>query len=113
LLSHIPESFPAAQSHFAILYGTDPRPSILSIAAASLTRYGVWKSTAANLVAHAAANSYKREAHKEHDEIRHCEKHVKRTKRDQDATSERYVMWVRKSSLRPIDAFIFFCPAAD
>jgi hypothetical protein len=53
---------------------------------------GSRQTTAADLIAQAAANGYKRGAHKEHDEIRHREKHVKKTKRDQDATLKRYVM---------------------
>lgn len=50
------------------------------------------KPTADELIARAAANGYRRGAHREHDEIRHREKHVKKTKRDQDATLGRYVM---------------------
>jgi hypothetical protein len=51
------------------------------------------QTTAADLIAQAAANSHKWEAHKEQDEIRHPEKHVKKTGTDQDATLKRYVMW--------------------
>jgi hypothetical protein len=52
----------------------------------------VRKTTAADLIAQAAANGYKREAHKKHDKIRHREKHVKKTERDQDAIVKHYVM---------------------
>jgi hypothetical protein len=48
--------------------------------------------TAADLTAQAAANGCKRGAHKEQDETCHREKHVKKTRRDQDATLKRYVM---------------------
>jgi hypothetical protein len=50
------------------------------------------KSTTDELIAQAAANGYKRGAHKEDDEIRHREKHVKKMMRDQDATLRRCVM---------------------
>jgi hypothetical protein len=49
-------------------------------------------SIADELIAQAAVNGYKRGAYKEHDEIGHREKHVKKTRRDQDATLGRYVM---------------------
>jgi hypothetical protein len=48
--------------------------------------------TAAGLIAQAAANGYKRGAHKEQDKTLHREKHVKKTRRHQDATLKRYVM---------------------
>jgi hypothetical protein len=47
--------------------------------------------TATDLIAQAAANGYKRGAHKEQDETRHQEKHVEKTRKDQDATLKRYV----------------------
>ncbi|MCJ1426427.1 hypothetical protein MMC29_004330 [Sticta canariensis] len=49
--------------------------------------------TAAGLIAQAAANGYKRGAHKEQDKTVHREKHVKKTRKDQDATLNRYVIW--------------------
>jgi hypothetical protein len=48
--------------------------------------------TAAGLIAQAAANGYKRGAHKEQDKIFHREKHVKKIRKDQYATLNRYVM---------------------
>jgi hypothetical protein len=50
------------------------------------------KSTADDLIAQAAARGYRIGAHKEHDEIRHREKHEKKTRRDQDTTLGRYVV---------------------
>ena len=44
------------------------------------------------LLARANANGYKRGAHKEQDQIRGKEKHIAKTKKDQDATLKRYVM---------------------
>ncbi|MCJ1474750.1 hypothetical protein MMC13_003410 [Lambiella insularis] len=41
----------------------------------------------------AEANGYKRGAHKEADEVRGSEKHVTKTKKDQEATLRRYVLW--------------------
>jgi hypothetical protein len=49
------------------------------------------KSTADDLIAQATARGYRRGAHKEHDKIHHREKHAK-TRSDQDATLQRYVM---------------------
>jgi hypothetical protein len=40
------------------------------------------QTTAADLIAQAAANGYKLGAHKEQDEIRRLEKHVKKTRID-------------------------------
>lgn len=48
--------------------------------------------TTTDLIAQAAANGYKRGAHKEQDETRHRGKHVKKTRKDQDITLKRYVM---------------------
>jgi hypothetical protein len=48
--------------------------------------------TVAELVAQAEANRYKRGPHKERDTVRHREKHVKKTIKDQDATLKRYVL---------------------
>jgi uncharacterized membrane-anchored protein len=50
------------------------------------------KSTADNLIAQAAANGYRRGAYKEYDEIRHREKHVNKTKSDQDTMLRRYMI---------------------
>jgi hypothetical protein len=50
------------------------------------------QTTAADLIAQAAANGYKRGAHKEQDKTRHQGKHVKKTRKDQDTTLNRYVM---------------------
>jgi hypothetical protein len=48
--------------------------------------------TADELLARAEANGYKRGAHKVADEVRGQEKHVKKTKKDQDRTLRRYVL---------------------
>jgi hypothetical protein len=45
-----------------------------------------------DLMAQTETNDYKRGIHKERDQIRHREKHVKKTKRDQDAILKRYVL---------------------
>jgi hypothetical protein len=50
------------------------------------------QATVANLLAQAAANGYKKGAHKERDQIRHREKHVEKTRGDQNATLKRYVL---------------------
>lgn len=50
------------------------------------------KSTPDDLIAQAAANGYRRGEHKNYDEIRHCEKHVKKTENDQVAILKRYVI---------------------
>jgi hypothetical protein len=49
------------------------------------------QTTTADLVAKAAANGYKRGAHTEQDKMRRPEKHVDKTKINQDATLNRYV----------------------
>lgn len=49
--------------------------------------------TVAELVIQAEANHYKRVAHKEQDRVREREKHAKKTKRDQDTTLKRYVLY--------------------
>jgi hypothetical protein len=54
--------------------------------------------TAAALKTQAEANGYRRGAHKERDRIPHQEKHVGKTKSDQDATLRRYVLWVWKTA---------------
>lgn len=46
------------------------------------------------LLACAEANSYQRGAHRDTDQIRGREKHIKKTKRDQDRTLCRYVLSV-------------------
>ena len=51
------------------------------------------RATVEELLAEAEANGYKRGAHAERDQIRHREKHVKKTKQDQDATLHRYVLY--------------------
>ena len=50
------------------------------------------RTTAAELLAQAEAKGYKRGAHAELDQVRNREKHVKKTKKDQDATLHRYVL---------------------
>lgn len=50
------------------------------------------RNIATDLIAQAAANGYKRGEHKEQDETRHREKHVQKTRRDQDVTLKRYIM---------------------
>jgi hypothetical protein len=49
--------------------------------------------TVAELVVQAEANHYKRVAHKEQDRVREREKHAKKTKRGQDTTLKRYVLY--------------------
>ncbi|KAF7503418.1 hypothetical protein GJ744_003901 [Endocarpon pusillum] len=49
--------------------------------------------TATDLIAQAATNGYKRGAHKEQDEIRDREKHVEKTRINQDGTLRRYIAW--------------------
>jgi hypothetical protein len=44
------------------------------------------------LLARAEANGYQRGAHREADEVRGREKHVSKTKKDQDGTLRRYVL---------------------
>jgi hypothetical protein len=46
----------------------------------------------ADLIAQAAANGYERGAHKAQDDTRHQEKHVKKTRRDQDTPLKRYII---------------------
>lgn len=57
-----------------------------------LTIMGKRQANMADLVAQAEASGYKRGAHKERDQICHREKHVKKTKRDQDVTLNRYIL---------------------
>jgi hypothetical protein len=51
------------------------------------------------LVIHAEPNSYKRGAHKEKDLVRGREKHVKKTKKDQDTTLKHYVLYMETAML--------------
>ncbi len=50
------------------------------------------EATVTELVAQAESNGYKRGAHQEKDMVRMREKHVKKTKKDQDATLKRYIL---------------------
>ena len=52
------------------------------------------RATAEELLAQAEANGYKRGVHRQRDQVRHREKHVKKTISDQDATLRRYVLCV-------------------
>ncbi|KAK7921759.1 hypothetical protein LTR80_012097 [Exophiala xenobiotica] len=45
------------------------------------------------LLAHAEANGYQRGAHREADEVCGRDKHVAKTKKNQDATLRRYILW--------------------
>jgi hypothetical protein len=49
------------------------------------------QTTDESLLARAEANGYWRGAHKEADKVRSREKHVTKTKKDQDGTLRRYV----------------------
>jgi hypothetical protein len=44
------------------------------------------------LLARAKANGYQRGAHKDKDQVRDLHKHIDKTKRDQDAALNRYVL---------------------
>jgi hypothetical protein len=44
------------------------------------------------LLARAEANGYQRGAHREADEVRGRDKHVSKTKKNQDATLRRYIL---------------------
>jgi hypothetical protein len=44
------------------------------------------------LLARAEANGYQKGAHREADEVRGREKHVSKTKKDQDGTLRRYIL---------------------
>jgi hypothetical protein len=50
------------------------------------------RATAEELLAQAEAKGYKKGAHAEHDQVRHRGKHVKKAKKDQDATLRQYVL---------------------
>ncbi|KAK5344085.1 hypothetical protein LTR43_012447, partial [Exophiala xenobiotica] len=45
------------------------------------------------LLARAEANGYQRGAHREADEVCGRDKHVAKTKKNQDATLRRYILW--------------------
>ena len=47
------------------------------------------------LLARAEANGYRRGVHRESDEVRGREKHVTKTKKNQDGTLRRYILYVR------------------
>ena len=55
------------------------------------------RATVEELLAEAEANSYKRGAHAERDQVRYWEKHMKKTKLDQDITLHRYVLYAETS----------------
>ena len=52
------------------------------------------RATAEELLAQAEAKGYKRGAYADCDQVRNREKHVKKTKKDQDRTLRRYVLYV-------------------
>jgi hypothetical protein len=52
------------------------------------------RATVEELLAQAEAKGYKRGAHVECNQVRNREKHVKKTKDDQDRTLRRYVLYV-------------------
>jgi hypothetical protein len=64
----------------------NPRPSILSTAAVPLSRYAFRQTNTVDLMAQAAANSYRSGAHMKDDEIGRLDKHGNKTNSDQDAT---------------------------
>jgi hypothetical protein len=51
-----------------------------------------------DLLAQAEANGYKRGEHKEQDKVRDRHKHVDKTKKDQNAALNRFVLYVRLCS---------------
>jgi hypothetical protein len=51
------------------------------------------EATVTDLVAQAESNGYKRGAHKEKDMVHGRGKHVKKTKKNQDATLKLYVLY--------------------
>jgi hypothetical protein len=51
-----------------------------------------------NLLAQTEANGYKRGEHKEQDKVRDRYKHFDKTKKDQNAALDRYVLYVRLCS---------------
>jgi hypothetical protein len=53
---------------------------------------GKQPASATKLYAQAKANGYQRGAHTDRDRVRHREKHVTKTKKDQDATLKRYIL---------------------
>lgn len=55
---------------------------------------------AGDLLTQAEANGYKRGEHKEQDKVRERHKHVEKTKKDQNAALNRYVLYVRLCSPR-------------
>jgi hypothetical protein len=56
------------------------------------------RATAEELHAQAEAKGYQRGSCRERDQIRHREKHVKKTIRDQEVTLRRYVLYVQPPS---------------
>ncbi|KAK5214870.1 hypothetical protein LTR72_012026 [Exophiala xenobiotica] len=52
------------------------------------------------LLAHAEANGYQRGAHREADEVCGRDKHVAKTKKNQDATLRRYIFAMEKNMPR-------------
>ena len=58
------------------------------------------------LLARAEANDYRRGVHRESDEVRGREKHVTKTKKNQDGTLRRYILYVRGAEDR--DLLYFF-----
>ena len=59
---------------------------------AYLPPMGKRHATADDLLAQAEANGYRRGEHREEDEVRDRHKHVKKTKKDQDAALNRYIL---------------------
>jgi hypothetical protein len=56
------------------------------------------------LFAQAEANGYQRGAHVERDQVRNKEKHGDKTKKDQNATLHRYVLWPKS----PLPCFLTY-----
>ena len=53
------------------------------------------RATTAELLAQAEAKGYKKGAHAACEQVRDREKHVKKTKKDQDRTLRRYVLYLQ------------------
>ena len=60
------------------------------------------QATADEPFARAETKGYKREAHAESDQDSNREKHVKKTKKDQERTLRRYVLYVNRSLRAPL-----------
>jgi hypothetical protein len=94
LFHHITPSTPnhLPTFEFDVLKGISTTWSSICTRLVALFTWRNGKPPRADLVAQAEAKGYQRGAHKERDQIRHREKHVTKTKRDQDTTLKRYVL---------------------